>query len=442
MIHRARFLQTAMWAVVRVLVSAAVWLMAGLICDGGRVATAATRSSAPTPEVAPVAVRIDNAEGWVGQRMSVFIELRAAGSFSGTASFDLPQLPGTTVLKIGSPVVSTQQLEGDSWFVQTHEFALFSQRTGVVRVPPFPVRYSKRDDFTGPVEDTVAQCPAFEVTLKRPPGSEAVPFLITTHSFQVSETWTPEPGPADFGAIFKRTIVQTSQQIPGMALQPAPASAEAGIRVYPGEMRTNDSLQRGEFKGERSETITYMLQKSGEVELPGITYVWWDPKTETLEQTTLPPVRVVVGPKPVADVKEPVPSQWGMMAFIVVLIMGLAVAVLQRQRLWSAAEAIRQWWNPPTRVAARALREACVRNDARAANLAWMQWRALQSTDYQPEKTLADAVLVLQQSLFGPTPAPWTGQALQDAFQKQSPPPSQPAAAALPPLNPAAVAER
>jgi hypothetical protein len=93
-----------------------------------------------------------------------FVELRAGGSFTGTASFDLPQLPGALLMKIGAPVVSSQNFEGRSWFVQTHEFALFSQKPGTLEVPAFKVRFASREGFTGPAADIEAQSPGWRAT--------------------------------------------------------------------------------------------------------------------------------------------------------------------------------------------------------------------------------------------------------------------------------------
>ena len=55
------------------------------------------RGDGPTgDEVAPAVVRVPEATAWIGQRVPFFVELSARGSFAGTASFDLPQIPGTS----------------------------------------------------------------------------------------------------------------------------------------------------------------------------------------------------------------------------------------------------------------------------------------------------------------------------------------------------------
>ena len=233
-------------------------------------------SMAARAEVAPVAIRIPEAKAWIGQRLPFYVELRARGSFAGAASFSLPEIPRTVILKVGNPVVSSQEIDGDSWFVQTHEFALFSQQSGTLQIPGFEVRFASRDGFTGPVKEQQAQVPAARIEIQRPPGSESIGFLVTTESLDLTENWEPQPqpqpGPVKVGAIFKRTIIQRAAQITGMALAAAPTDAPDGVRVYPGQPEVTDKTERGDFLGERRETITYQLQKPGSFELPELSY--------------------------------------------------------------------------------------------------------------------------------------------------------------------------
>ncbi len=97
-------------------------------------------------------------------------------------------------MKVGNLVVSSQDIDGRSKFVQNHEFALFSQKTGLLEVPAISVRFAGREGFTGPAVDVQAQVPGWKVEIRRPPG---------------------------------------------------------GIDVYPGSARTHDQFERGDFLGER-----------------------------------------------------------------------------------------------------------------------------------------------------------------------------------------------
>jgi hypothetical protein len=366
-------------------------------------------------EVALTAIRVPEAKVWTGQRLPFYVELRARGSFAGAASFALPEIPRTVILKVGNPVVSSQEIDGKSWFVQTHEFALFSQQSGSVEVPEFEVRFRSRDSFTGPVKEQQAQVPAARIEIRTPPGSESVGFLVTTESLDLTENWEPQPGPVKVGAIFKRTIVQRATNMTGMALAAAPTHAPDGVRVYPGQPEVTDKTERGDFLGERRETITYLLQKPGTLELPALTYVWWNPKTERLQSKTLPAVTFEVTASGETVDTRP---DWTSQLAAVLLVLGLGI--WQRRRI---AMLLARCWkklNPPDRVAARKLLRACRHHDAAAAQAAWNQWHNMQDDKFLPGPELRAAVTGMQRCLFGPaTAGSWRGDELARAFNAE-----------------------
>lgn len=368
-------------------------------------------------EVAPVAIRVPDATAWTGQRLPFFVELRARGSFAGATSFTLPEIPRTVILKMGSPLVSSEEIEGESWFVQTHEFALFSQQSGAVEIPEFEVSFGSRDGFTGPVDEQRRAVPATRVEIRRPPGSADLGFLITTEVLDITETWDPRPAAVEVGAVFERTIVQRAQQLMGMALAAPPERAPDGVRVYTGQPEVTDTTERGEFLGERRDTVTYLMQDAGTHELPAITYVWWNPETEELRSKTLPAVTFEVTAPPVAASEGASAGRvaWPWLA-VAALVVGLGAWQWRRFVAW-----LRRGWqvlNPPEAVAARALRRACRRHDAVAAQTAWDRWRTTQDARFRPGPELDAAVLGLQRFLFGPSPSGrWRGDDLARAFE-------------------------
>lgn len=368
--------------------------------------------------IEPVVIRVPEAKAWIGQRLPLYVELRARGSFAGAASFSLPEIPRTVIMKIGNPVVSLQQIDGESWFVQMHEFALFSQQSGTVEIPAFEVRFGSRDGFTGPVIEQQAQVPGTSIEIQRPPGSESIGFLVTTESLDLSENWEPEPqrqpGPVKAGAIFKRTIVQRAAQMTGMALAATPTDAPDGVRVYPGQPEVTDKTERGDFLGERRETITYQLQRTGSFELPELSYVWWNPKTEQLQSKTLPTVTFEVA---ASGETTALHRDWfWLLAALLVTGLGL----WQRRRV---VMLLTQYWkqlNPPEGVAARKLLRACRRHEAAAAQTAWSQWHSLQDASFLAGPELRTAITEMQRCLFGPaTTDTWSGIELARAFDAE-----------------------
>ncbi len=377
---------------------------------------------------------VPESAGWTGQRMPFFIDLRADGSFTGAAAFDLPEIANTAVIKIGNPILSSES-DGDAeTFIQRHEFALFSQAEGPVTIPQITARFSHKKGYTGPSTDSAIDTKPATLTLRRPPGSENLGFIVTTDSLKIDESWDPEPGPLGTGAVLKRTITQRAEQMTGMALSPAPHDAPEGIRVYPGEPETRDRTERGEFFGERRETITYLVQQPGLYTLPAIRYHWWNPQTETLESQTLPAVTfTATSPPPPPQKPSPVRFLW----FLIPLIF-LAASLSFRKPLGTLLHRLRERYDPPSRRATRAFLKSCRSNDPQSAARNWAIWRRLRP-DFAPSPEFQHHLLQLHQHLYGPKPAStqWLGHALASSFRASARQPSvRTSTSPLPELNP------
>lgn len=372
-------------------------------------------------EVQPAVLNMPESEIWTGQRLRFFVELRSRGSFSGAASFSLPRIPKTVILKVSNPVVSSKDIEGESWFIQQHEFALFSQANGRLQIPEFEVRFGRRDGFTGPVLDVKALIPAAEVTIKRPPSSEQFGFLITCNSIEISEVWEPSPGPAKLGAVFTRTISQKAVGMTGMALMPPPISADDGIRVYPEPEQIRDNTNRGDFTGERVDKMVYLMREPGTRTLPAITYAWWDPSSKKIFTKTLPAVTFEVAAPPTsATSTASSESPEAKLVWLFGIAAMLVVVVWQRSRLTGiVTRLIKIIWNPE-RNASRMLRWACCRSDAASANAAWLQWRSLQGSELESYPGLKTAVNELQATIYrNDSDDHWNGESLGRAFKQQ-----------------------
>ncbi|HEY5952724.1 MAG TPA: hypothetical protein VIT18_00075 [Terrimicrobiaceae bacterium] len=390
--------------------------------------------------VDPVSVKLPEAKAYAGQRLPFFVELRSSGSFGGATSFTLPEVPGTVIVKVGNPVVSSEQIEGQSGFVQSHEFALFSQRDGSIEIPEFSVHFGTREGFTGPVTEVDDKVPGFSVRIERPPGTDPNRFLITTESLSVQEQWVPQPsGDVKTGTVFKRTITQNAEDMTGMALAPASTTAPDGIRVYRGNAEVTDDTERGAFSGQRTETITYLVERPGSYTLPTIRYDWWNPTTKQLESKTLPGVNFTATAPP-----EPVAKQsWAKRSFVVLLWLLAAAAFILLG--WSYRSSIAHFTSrlydridPPDHRAARAFLRACRRNDAPAAVQAWAGWKRLRP-GFTPSGGLQERLIELQRHLYGAQASPqsWDGAALASAFRRRlAAPPERHSLTSLPRLNP------
>jgi hypothetical protein len=272
---------------------------------------------------------------YVGQNITLAVELLAPGYFDSSPSFDLPDAQGLLLMPpVGRPVVSSEQIDGVSFTVQRHEIAVLSERAGVVTVPSLTVRfrYKKMPLDKESVPATVKTEPVkFTVTL--PPGAEKLGHLISARNLQVTETWNPDPATAKpkAGDAFTRTITFTAPDVPGMMFPPFPAGSMDGIRTYAKEPEVNDQTDRGDLTGQRRDTTTYALQRAGAFTIPAVRFTWWDLDAKELRTVDFPERKIQVAPNPALPTEQKaaataVPSKrpgWKTMAGIAALLLAL-----------------------------------------------------------------------------------------------------------------------
>jgi len=391
-------------------------------------------------EESRVSVKLPKADGWTGERIPILVELAILGSFAGATSFDVPEVPGSLLIKVGNPVVSSREINNETWFVQTHEFALFSQATGQVTVPAFPVRFARRSGFTRPIEELVAEVPAVQVNIKSPTGPKTQSFVVTTTNLRVEERWSPQPGSVQVGDTLKRTITQKAESVPGMALATASQSAPNGVRVYLRPAELKDRTERGVFIGERSDEIIYLIQQPGRHELPALTYHWWNPELERLESVLLPAMVLSIPAVEVPGNEDGSAPDWQSWVWPV-LIGALALLLTGLHR------PIQRWIgrfpfarSTPQEVAYRQLIQACQNNEPGAAYAAVYRLRFMEDCEVWSSAEMRIALAELEQRLFGATPpAAWNGSRLRLALRASRKRPARRSVSEskrLPPLNP------
>jgi hypothetical protein len=237
---------------------------------------------------------------WVGQRITLVVDLLAPGYFSGVAAFDLPNPPGLLLTPPeGSPVVSSETIDGTSYTVQRHELAVFARHAGAQTIPPFTVRFRfKRNPLDKETIAAAVKTEPVTFNAKLPPGAEKLGSLISARNLKVEEAWTPEPDKAKAGDAFTRTITFTAPDVPAMALPPFPAEKIEGLGIYPKPPEVLDENNRGNLIGKRRETITYVCQSPGEFTIPAVRLTWFDLGAQKLQTIDFPARQLTVSANP------------------------------------------------------------------------------------------------------------------------------------------------
>jgi hypothetical protein len=252
-------------------------------------------------------------EIWIGQRATLVVELLAPGYFSGAPSFELPDPSGILLIPpTGSPILSTEEIDGVSYTVQRHELSVFSRRAGDQTIPPFAVHFQfKRQPLDKESVPATVKTTAVHFTTKAPPGAENLAGIISARNLTVVESWQPEPQKAKAGDAFTRTIIFAAPDVPAMAFPPFSSGKIDGLGIYDKPPMVLDHSERGNLRGERRDTITYVCQRPGQFVIPAARFTWWDLDAQKLQVIDFPSRTLDVAPNPaMASAAAAKPGEW------------------------------------------------------------------------------------------------------------------------------------
>jgi hypothetical protein len=228
---------------------------------------------------------------WVGQRVTLVVELLAPGYFASAVNFDLPDPEGVLLMPpAGSPLVSNETIGDTMYTVQRHEVSVWPMRAGAQIIPAVTARFSfKRNPLDRDEVPASVTTEPVQLTIALPPGAENLGTVISARGLKVEESWKPEPGAEDVlaGAAFTRTITFTAPNVPGMIFPPFPAGEIDGLGIYP-KRQLLDRQERGSLVGVRRDQITYVCQRPGQFTVPAARFTWFDLEAKKLRTEDLP----------------------------------------------------------------------------------------------------------------------------------------------------------
>jgi hypothetical protein len=334
---------------------------------------------------------------WVGQRVAFAVDVVVKGRFSGSTVFDLPQVSGAILMKPEDrPVLSTRNIDGIEYTVQRHEFALFCQKEGEISIPGFTVRCGSTKGYGKPVQGHSLNVPSLSVTARLPSDAKQGQVLVTTTNLDVRETWTPSPGEAKIGDAFTRTITMRAADVPGMLLPRIPKPKLPGVAVYAAAPLVTDRTERGEFTGIRTETVTYICESAGLVEIPAVLVRWWNPSGSAWEEKILPKVELKIAE---TSFQTEIEAGGQVGGFLRYWPLWLALAAVAGLLGWVM---IRRWQPDEETLKFKACLEACRKGNAIKAYNAVTLWRAAAGLSLQtPPQAVITELRSLQRVIIG-----------------------------------------
>ncbi|MGI9290750.1 MAG: hypothetical protein ACR2QG_05680 [Gammaproteobacteria bacterium] len=226
-------------------------------------------------------------EYYLGQQARFFIEVVTDTWFTTAPRYPEVRVAGAVVLdpeRFSTNV--TVRDDGRTLNGQRHGYLIYPQRAEMLTVPPQTVRFAVSVDGKPSKEISLTSQP---VSLKVviPPGVSKPANLVTATNYSLKDDFDTDFKNLKVGDSITRRVTQSADDVQALLLPTVQFVAVKGLAIYPGEPKLENSTNRGQYRGSRTDTVTYMVEKAGDYELPAIEVEWWDPEAERLRKPKL-----------------------------------------------------------------------------------------------------------------------------------------------------------
>jgi len=243
---------------------------------------------------------------WAGQQVTLDLDLKTTGLSFSNSHFNVPEVNGAFLMQTDTTTVKlTEKIDGQDWQIVRYPLALYPQKAGQLDIPPINVRFTTSAGFGSEEKAFEFQTEPMKLSIKLPPGAKQGDLVVTTSSFELEHDWQPTTAITKTGDAVTLTVSRRAGDISAMLLPPLPVFRAEGLASYPQTPEINDKTDRGDLTGVRVDSITWVVEKPGTYEMPGIRFQWWDPDNGELKQQIVPGLSLDILPSKEESVVGP-----------------------------------------------------------------------------------------------------------------------------------------
>jgi hypothetical protein len=243
-----------------------------------------------------------------GQPVKLVVDALTTTWFTSAPVFPPIDVPGAIASPPGDDATNlSEDIGGVRWFGVSRTYIVTPQAGGELAIAPITLVLN-----VGQVDKPVhAKTPALKLAVKvveRPPGAENA---LATSRLQLVQRLDRALDGLKQGDAFTRTLTVSADGVQGMLLPPAAFPPVDGLAVYPKAPIVQDLRKEREgFVGStRTDAATYVLQRAGHYDLPGVRIAWWDTKANQLRTAEVAPLAFDVAANPAYTPEIGIPAE-------------------------------------------------------------------------------------------------------------------------------------
>ncbi|MFK7889710.1 MAG: BatD family protein, partial [Granulosicoccus sp.] len=245
-----------------------------------------------------VEASLDTQQPWVQSQVIMTVSVfQAIDIVDG--GLDEPSGANLVVERVGEDARSRQLRDGREYTVTERRFALFPQKSGVLKIDPvtlsvtIPADSNRSRGFFSPTRKLTRRTLPMRLDVrKRPDGINS--WWLPASAVQLQSQWVTPPDEARVDTPLTRSIVLRVEGVQDAQLPDIPVPAIDGISLYSEEPQRAMGVSSRGLVAEQKINWALIPQRSGTIVLPEVRIEWFNTNTGLTETALLPEERITV----------------------------------------------------------------------------------------------------------------------------------------------------
>ncbi|MGK7913875.1 MAG: BatD family protein [Synechococcus sp.] len=306
----------------------------------------------------------------VGQQVRLYVDVLVETWFDRAPRFPDIQVPNAIALRpSGATTNLSERIDGRLYSGIRRSYYIYPQEPGPFTIPTFQVKFTPAPIDGAAPESVSLSTETARFTAVVPPEVKArdLDYAIATDELTIEDSFDREPTDIQVGDAIQRNITISASDTVGAVLPPPPFPSFTGLNGYVDPPKIANSINRGNFVGRRTDTITYVAERGGRYRLPAIRVSYWNIDTQSLKTEALPAVTLRVRLSHQAIVRR--------VGLVIASVLGLmAISRYYRHPLRRFLSDYRKRQAESEAAYFRRVRQACERGEPKLAMQALQAW--------------------------------------------------------------------
>jgi len=408
-----------------------------------------------------VQVEVNKTRPYIQEQVIYTLKLHSKVTIS-QANLTEPSLPNAVIERLGEDKKYKRQYQGESYVVIERQYAVFPQKSEVMRIAPLEltaevvVQSQGRNNSFFYRQNTRSQrvsSQAITLEVQAKPEGLTNSYWLPAEQVYLEDKWSADLAQVKVGEPITRTLsllVKGSTQgaLPVLYVDNLPAD----LKAYPDQPNLKETAKDGSIIAYREEKVALIPGAPGFYTLPAIEISWWNTLTQRMEIARIAEKTISVSGvavvKPVLTVDpeininkgdtrltesirsvegSPVLTNTGMWFWLAIFFAGTWLVTIiyffvrKSENKHEPVENVKQGTNNKTETS---LKKACKNNDSTQAKDALLRWgreqfneSSLTKISEQCSPELQSEILSLNKILYSAKDKEWQGGMLWQAFK-------------------------